>query len=86
MTWIGELGALITSVEQYTHDYLSRQILDKDYYRFQKIMDKPLELDSYSKDNIDQLIQYGIEIAKANEKELSELIQAIVDQWAEKNK
>lgn len=47
VTWIGELGALITSVEQYTHDYLSKQILDKDYYRFQKVMDKPLELDSY---------------------------------------
>lgn len=86
VTWIGELGALITSVEQYTHDYLSKQILDKDYYRFQKVMDKPLQLDSYSKDNIDQLIQYGIEITKANEKELTELIQAIVDQWAEKNK
>ena len=47
VTWIGELGALITSVEQYTHDYLSKQILDKDYYRFQKVMEKPLELDSY---------------------------------------
>ena len=35
---------------------------DKDYYRFQKVMDKPLQLDSYEKDNIDQLIQYGIEI------------------------
>ncbi len=27
VTWIGELGALITTVEQYTHEYLNKELL-----------------------------------------------------------
>lgn len=35
VTWIGELGALITTVEQYTHEYLSKELLPPGmFYRF----------------------------------------------------
>jgi hypothetical protein len=35
VTWIGELGALITTVEQYTHEYLNKELLGENfYYRF----------------------------------------------------
>jgi hypothetical protein len=56
VTWIGELGSLITTVEQYTHEYLSKELLKDDFYRFQKVMDKPLALDSYQTDDINDLI------------------------------
>jgi patatin-like phospholipase/acyl hydrolase len=47
VTWVSQLGALITTVEQNTHDYLNKQLLQDNYYRFQAVMDKPLSLDSY---------------------------------------
>jgi hypothetical protein len=57
ITWLIELGELITTVESYSQEYLNYQLLgDNFYYRFQKIMDKPLDLDSYESDNIEQLI------------------------------
>ena len=34
VTWIGEIGALITTVEQNTHEYLNKELLKNDYYRF----------------------------------------------------
>lgn len=34
VTWVSQLGALITSVEQNTHDYLSNELLGNNYHRF----------------------------------------------------
>lgn len=86
VTWIGELGALITTVEQYTHEYLNKELLGENfYYRFQKVMDKPLALDSYQSDNIDQLVQYGQDITQDPKNTIlfDRLIPELVDQWAE---
>lgn len=82
VTWIGELGALITTVEQYTHEYLNKELLGDDYYyRFQKIMDKPLALDSYQTEDIGQLIQYGKDIItdSKNAPLFTKLIAELVD-------
>jgi len=48
-------------------------------------MDKPLALDSYQSDNIEQLVRYGQDITNdAKNKELFEkLIPQLVDQWAQ---
>lgn len=47
-------------------------------------MDKPLALDSYQSDNIDQLVQYGLDITKdpKNVPLFTKLIAELVDQWA----
>lgn len=34
MTWVTEIPALITTVEQNTHDYLMRELLVSDYHRW----------------------------------------------------
>ena len=85
VTWIGELGALITTVEQYTHEYLNKELLGENfYYRFQKVMDKPLALDSYQTDQIEQLVQYGLDITTdpKNLPLFAKLIPELIDQWA----
>ena len=47
-------------------------------------MDKPLDLDSYESDNIEQLIQYGLDITKNPDyiPKFTKLIAELVDQLA----
>ena len=59
VTWVLQLGSLITTVEQNTHDYLNKELLNEDYVRLQVVMNKTLELDSYKDEDIKELIKYG---------------------------
>ena len=34
VTWVGQIGTLITTVEQNTHEYLNKELLGDNYYRF----------------------------------------------------
>ncbi|TNV73200.1 hypothetical protein FGO68_gene11325 [Halteria grandinella] len=80
VTWVNELGALITTVEQNTHDYLNNEILQQDYLRFQAKMNKTLSLDSYQSDDIKELIRYGEAIVSEYKERIDNLCVALVDQ------
>lgn len=56
MTWVTEIPALITTVEQNTHDYLMRELLDNYYHRWQAVLNESLSLDSYANDDIAKLV------------------------------
>lgn len=66
LTWVQQLGALITTVEQNTHDFLNKELLQDNYIRLQAIMEKSLDLDSYKDDDIKELIGYGKKIVEDN--------------------
>ena len=82
MTWVTEIPALITTVEQNTHDYLMRELLAKDYYRWQATLSESLSLDAYANDDIAKLVQYGQEIVKDKNSTINAVCQAVADEMA----
>jgi patatin-like phospholipase/acyl hydrolase len=80
VTWVSQLGALITSVEQNTHDFLSKELLADNYYRFQIVTNVTLSLDSYQESDIKKLIDYGNQIVTNNEATIKTLVETLIDQ------
>ncbi|CDW88051.1 patatin [Stylonychia lemnae] len=77
--WFMEIGNLLTTVEQLTHEYLMRK-LSKENYRFQALMDRDLALDSYSDENIEELTSYGDKTILKYQSQIQEAVNRVVDQ------
>lgn len=60
--WLDVLGTLLTTVEEYTHQYLLRQTFKKeDYHRFDAYFTatENYKLDAVNDTQIESLIDYG---------------------------
>ncbi|CDW84799.1 patatin [Stylonychia lemnae] len=79
ITWALQIGALITSTEATTHDYLMMRELPKNYFRFQKTMTDSLALDSYEEEDIQKLLKYGEDLIKEKQDDIKKSIRMVVD-------